>query len=205
MPNCTIMQAEVSNMDLGFVAVSGDLAPWGQAAAFVLALYLFFSTIVGLVLAAVLMFALAWIRSKAELIKNLRPNLNELNQALIAGQKGDPLPEEMANKRLVQMMAQVPRAAAQMPATASSIEQKVERGTDRVAEVVIELRARTEMVKGMARAFFLPGLVRRTQRVPPIEQVIVEREPAMATPESEVVREHPLYEEEITISQSSRS
>lgn len=192
-------------MNLSFVLVSADLlAEWGQAAAIVVALYLFFSILVGLVLSAALMFALAWLRSKAELIKSLRPNLNELNQALVAGQKGDPLPDKVANNTFVQAAAQVPRIAAQMPASASSIEQRVQRGTDRVAGVVIEFRARTEMVKSMARAFFLPGLTRRTRRVFLIEQTETEQS-VSASPEAEVIREQPRYEEEMTISQSFRS
>lgn len=199
-------------MELGSVLVSGDIAGWGQAGAIVLAFYLFFSIVISLALTAALMFALVWIRSKAELIKKLRPNVNELNQALVAGQKGDPLPQELAHNRIAQAASQVPRIAAQMPAAASSVEQKVERGTDRVAEVVIELRARTEMVKGMARAFFLPGLTRRTRQVAPVEQAAVEREIEREQVQSvgeptkpEVVREHPRYEEEMTMTQSYRS
>ena len=35
---------------------------------------------------------------------------------------------------------------------------------ERVAHAVIEFHARTEMVKQMAKAFFLPGLTKRTSR-----------------------------------------
>ncbi|WP_297161526.1 hypothetical protein, partial [Thermogemmatispora sp.] len=48
-----------------------------------------------------------------------------------------------------------------IPEHVRAIDRRVEQGSDRVAEAVIEFRARTMMVKEIAKAFFLPGLVRR--------------------------------------------
>jgi uncharacterized membrane protein YccC len=146
---------------MGYVLASSGLAPWGQTAAIILALYTFVSIIVGLALVAALMFAFAWLREKSELIKRLRPTINETNSALEIVKRGDPLPSEMARNKLVSAVAQAPKIATSLPSRASSIDAKVERGSERVADVVIEFRARTQMVKGMARAFFLPGLTKR--------------------------------------------
>lgn len=189
---------------MGYVLASGGLAPWGQAAAIIIALYVFVSIIVGLVLAAALMFLFAWIREKAELIKMLRPTVLQMNEALEASQRGDPLPPEVADKKIIAAVAKVPKIAATLPARASSIEQKVERGSDRVAGVVIEFRARTEMVKGIAKAFFLPGLTKRRVSVP-IEQPIQAEREQIAEPQREEVvvaersGEEPYMEQEIII------
>ncbi len=192
---------------MGYALADGGLAPWGQAAAFIIALYVFISIVFGLVLAAALMFLLAWLREKTELIKKLRPAVNELNQALEASRRGDPLPAELADNRLVKAVSQVPKVAATLPAKASNLEQRVEQGSDRVAGAVIELRARTQQAKAMAKAFFLPGLVRRRTIAPTtptqqVEQIVqAERERAAV---AEVVREEPPMEQEIVITQSSR-
>ena len=189
---------------MGYVLASGGLAPWGQAAAIIIALYVFVSIIVGLVLAAALMFLFAWIREKAELIKMLRPTVLQMNEALEASKRGDPLPPEVADKKIIAAVAKVPNVAATLPARASSMEQKVERGSDRVAGVVIEFRARTEMVKGIAKAFFLPGLTKRRVSVP-IEQPIQAEREQIAEPQREEVvvaersGEEPYMEQEIII------
>jgi hypothetical protein len=186
---------------------SGGLAPWGQAAAIILGIYIFVSIILGLVVATALMFALSWLRNKVELVNKLRPFLNELNSGLHAGQKGDPLPQDVADKKIIQVMSQVPRVAAGLPARANAIEQKVENGSDRVAKTVIEVRARTEMVKGMARALFLPGLKpsRSIRRSPVQTQKVAHLEPVEAEVRmQETNEEPPRYEEEMTIVQSSR-
>lgn len=190
---------------MGYVLADGGLAPWGQAAAFIIALYVFISIVIGLVLVAALMFLLAWLREKSELIKKLRPAVNELNQALAASWRGDPLPAEMADNRLVKAISQVPKVAATLPEKASNLEQRVEHGSERVAGAVIEFRARTQQAKAMARAFFLPGLSRRRTIAPTtpaqqVEQIVqAERERTAG-----IAREEPPLEREIVITQSSR-
>jgi|SRR5581483_4538212 len=191
---------------MGYVLASGGLAPWGQAAAFIIALYIFISIVVGLALAAALMFLLAWLREKSELIKKLRPTVNEINEALEASRRGDPLPAEMADNRLVKAVAQIPKVAATLPGRSSEIEQKVEQGSNRVAEAVIEFSARTQQAKALVRAFFLPGLTRSRAIAPttPTQQVeqIVQAERERA---AEITHEEePLMEREIVITQSSR-
>jgi hypothetical protein len=189
---------------MDYVLASDGLAPWGQAAAIVLALYLFVSIIVGLALTAALMFGLAWIREKAELLRQLRPQVMQINRAAIAAKRGDPLPSEVADNKIVSTIVQVPKIAGNVAARTSSIEQTVDHGSQRVANVVIEFYARTAMVKGMARAFFLPGLT-KARPVAPVVQTVKQPEPEAE--QIQVVQapqeERPL-EQEIVITQSSR-
>src|SRR5258708_9172101 len=180
---------------MGFMPAWGSLAPWGQAAAIVILLYVFASIIMGVVLTAVMMFLFAWLREKAELIKKLRPAVDQVNEAMLASQRDEPLPPQIADNKLVQVVAQVPKLADSTLTRVSSIEQKVDYGSTRVADAVIEFRARTEMVKGMARAFFLPGLTKR-RAIAPVAQLASEQ---VAAPE-----EQPM-EQEIIIRQSFSS
>lgn len=185
------------------VLADSGLAPWGQAAAIILAVYLFASIMIGLVLAAALMLTLAWLREKAEQIKKIQPAVNRINHALVSAQKGEPLPLDMADNQLMQAVSQIPRVAATLPAKASAVEQKVEQGSDRVMHAVIEFHARTEMVKGIAKAFFLPGLTRSRPAAPTRTQPIVEREPEPVVMPREGIIE-PLPYEEIMIVQRMR-
>ena len=188
-----------------FVLASNGLAPWGQVAAIILALYLFVSIVVGLALVAALMFGFAWIREKAELLRQLRPQIMQLNQAVVAAKRGDALPPEMADNKFISAVIKVPKIAATLPARASSIEQKVEQGSGRVAGAVIEFHARTAMVKGMAKAFFLPGLTQARPAAPVVQMV---EQQQVREPEPEVVTQRPIeerpMEREIVITQSSR-
>jgi hypothetical protein len=189
--------------------LASGLASWGQAAAIILGIYLFVSILLGLALAGALMFGFAWVREKSELIKRLRPPLNQFNEALAAAQRGDPLPPKIADNKIVSTVAKVPSVVDGLSARASTVEEKVEQGSNRVANAVIEFRSRGEMVKGMARAFFLPGLPKKY--LIPVERELaaqLEGEQIVATEESKVAREEgkeerPL-EQEIVITQSTR-
>ena len=184
------------------VFASDILAPLGQAAAFIIALYLFISVILGLALAAGLLFGFAWIREKSELLRKLRPQILELNKAAIAARRGDPLPRGIAENKIVSAVVQVPKVVDNVASGASKVEQKVEQGSDRVAQAVIEFHARTAQVKGMAKAFFLPGLTRRRSAPVQVQRV---QEQVSVPEEIEVVqqrpREEPPLEQEIVIVQ----
>lgn len=182
-----------------FVLASDWLTPLGQLAAIILALYLFLSILLGLALAAILMFGFAWIREKVVFFKNLRSSVNELNRALVASQHGDPLPQEVADNRLIQTVARIPGTAARLPGTVSAVEQKVEQGSERVASAVIEFRARTAMAREIVRAFFLPQTTRPHLSV---EQAAERERRQLASTEAAREIEPPLYEEEMTIMQS---
>lgn len=182
------------------VLASSWLDSLGQVAAIILAIYLFISIISSLVLVAILMFGFAWIREKIEVIQKLRPFTNNLNRSLHASLYTEPLPPEIANNKVIQAITQVPKATNSLESTMGTIEQKVEYGSERVASAVIELRARTAMVKGIARAFFLPQTmpVRRTISVAQPPAIAQEAAPTTAT-----TSEPPVYEEEMVIVQSS--
>lgn len=188
---------------MGMMSAWGGLAPWGQAAALVLLLYVFVSIIIGVVLTAVLMFLFAWVREKAELVKKLHPALDQVNEALVAAQRGEPVPDAVAENKLVQIVTKVPKVANSALSTTTSIEQKVDTGSARVADAVIEFRARTEMVKTMARAFFLPGLT-KPRRLAAEQQVVLRESEPVGPPMIVEPREEPPMEQEIIIRQSFR-
>ncbi|HZU69852.1 MAG TPA: hypothetical protein VFA09_21460 [Ktedonobacteraceae bacterium] len=139
---------------LSYILAGDPLAPWGQAAAILLGLYMFIYILIGLALAAGLMFAFTWVHQKTELIKKLRPTVESVNHSLEEGNKGVLPPPEPGENKIV-------RAVGQVPMQATKIEKKIDQGSERVAQAVIEFRARTVMVQQMAKAFFLPGLTKR--------------------------------------------
>lgn len=181
---------------MDYVLASNGLAPWGQAAAIVLALYVFLSIIVGLALAAALLFGFSWIRQKSELLRQLRPRIVELNKAALAAKSGASLPREVADNKIMSAIVQVPKITNNVAARAKSIDQKIDQGSDRVASAVIEFHARTAMVKGMAKAFFLPGLTRTRPVALPV-QTVEQQQTQVAQPP---IEERPL-EREIVITQ----
>ncbi len=140
-----------------YVLAGDPLAPWGQAAAIILSLYMFIYILIGLALAAALMFGLTWVRQKIELIKKLRPTVESVNYALEEGNKGELPPPGPGENKIVRTIAEVPMQAVK-------IEKKIDDGSERVAQAVIEFRARTVMVRQMAKAFFLPGLTNGNSR-----------------------------------------
>ena len=129
---------------------------WGHIAAIILLIYLLVFILIGLVLALVLLLGMTWVREKIELIKMLRPTVNSVNKTAQAAIEGR-LPEAKDDEN------EVVRTAAEIPAYSHKIETNVEQGSDRVASAVIEFRARSMMAKSMLKAFFLPGLVHRSQ------------------------------------------
>jgi hypothetical protein len=190
---------------MDYVLASSGLADWGQLAAIILALYLFLSIVVGLALAAGLMLGFAWIREKAELLRRVHPLLTQVNQAVATAKRGEPLPREIEDNKILASVVQAPVQVKNIEVRAGNIEQKIEQGSDRVADVVIELRARTAMVKGMAKAFFLPGLTRRVPRAH-VVQTIKEQQVLPEERSEEVQRQEPErpLEKEMVIVQSSR-
>jgi hypothetical protein len=146
------------------LSVADIIAPWGQAAATILAIFLFVNILIGLAFTAVFAFLFAWMREKVELIKKLRPTVDAVNQAMVAPENAAPVGK--TQERLVQAVQrvqalEVPQKLEQARQQVESVSTQIEQRADRVAETMIEIRARTVMVKGMAKAFFLPGLVKR--------------------------------------------
>lgn len=144
--------------------VTGDiLVTLGQVAAIIILFYLLVNVLIGLALAVGLMFATAWVGDKAELIKKLRPTIREVDAAL---RNPESVKAESANE-LVKIIhtvqsAAIPQKIEGVEHGVQSVEEKVEQGADRVAGAMIEFRARTAQVQGVLKAFFLPGLTRKS-------------------------------------------
>ena len=135
---------------------SDPLAVWGQIAAIILLLYLLVFIVIGLVLALVLLLGTNWVREKIELIKIIRPVVNSVNTTTQSAFDGTLAPPREDENKII-------RTAIEIPAYTHTLEQQVDQGSNRVADTVIEFRARTMMTKTMLKAFFLPGLTNRPQ------------------------------------------
>lgn len=140
-----------------YILASDPLAPFGQASAIVLAIYMFVLIIIGLALSAALMFGVAWMRQKSEMVKKLRPMVDKVNTTTRSAMSGTLPVAQPGDKQLDKIV----RTVVEVPMRIQDVDKKVEEGSDRVARAVIEFRARTMMVKGIAKAFFLPGLTRK--------------------------------------------
>ncbi len=146
------------------ITVTGDiLIQLGYAAAIILLIYMLINILLGLALAVGLMFATAWVGDKAELIKKLRPTIRDVNEALRNPEavKGESAQGLVKVIHAVQSAA-IPQKVAGVEHSVQSVEQKVNQGADRVAGAMIEFRARTAQVQGVLKAFFLPGLTRKS-------------------------------------------
>jgi hypothetical protein len=146
--------------------LSDALAPWGQTAAIILAIYLFINIVIGLAFAIAFMFAFAWVRDKAELVKKLRPTVDSVNRAIEVPESAMPLEEPQ--HRLVEVVhkvqsLEIPQKIEGVQHQVHAVEEKIDQGADRVAGAMIEFRARTVMVKTIVKAFFLPGLMKPKQ------------------------------------------
>ncbi len=143
--------------------MSDILTQIGQVAAIILLLYLLVNILIGLAIAVVFMFLVAWAGDKAELIKKLRPTVTSVNKAI---RNPEAATGESANRLVkavhsIQSIA-IPQKIEGVEHRVQSVEQKVGQGADRVASAVIEFRARTAQAQGVLKAFFLPGLTRRS-------------------------------------------
>lgn len=146
------------------LTVTGDLLiQLGQVAAIILLIYLLVNILLGLALAVGLMFGVAWVGDKVELIKKLRPTIRDVNEAL---RNPEAVKAESA-QGVVKVIhsiqsAAIPQKIEGVEHSVQSVEQKVGQGADRVAGAMIEFRARTAQAQGVLKAFFLPGLTRKS-------------------------------------------
>jgi hypothetical protein len=141
-------------MMLLYLLASNPIAAWGQAAAILLVIELFFFVLIGLALMGGLMFGLSWVREKTELIKKLRPTVDSVNTKTEEAISGTLPPAGPNENKIIHTVAEV-------PAKIEGVEKKIDQGADRVAEVVIEFRARTMMVEGIVKGFFAPRAVQQ--------------------------------------------
>jgi hypothetical protein len=154
----------------------------GRIAALVLTLYLFIFALFFLVAALLLLFGNAWVRDKIELLRNLRLFAARIDTAIHAP-SGEMLPAivepDNALGQAIQAIhtvqsVQVVQKVKDVQRQVNTIEKTVDQGTDRVASAVIEFRARTVMVQGMLKAFFLPGLTKQKPRATLLQQATLD-------------------------------
>jgi len=128
------------------------LATGGQIAAIVIGLY----AVLFIVIAVAFNFAMAvvfsWTREKVKVVQMLRPTVDSVNKTSEALAQGVPAP---ANEN------KIVETVAQGPAQVQKLDKQVGQVTDKVANAVIEFRARTIQVETVAKALFAPKLLRR--------------------------------------------
>src|SRR5712692_9727579 len=148
------------------------LTDLGRIAALVLVIYVFLFAVLFFVTSLLLLYGNAWLREKIGLLHQLRL-IAENVDTTIHSPSSDTLPATLEpDKRLGQALqaihmvqsVQVVEIAKNTQKQADSIEKKVEPVADRIAEGVIEFRARTVMAQGILKAFFLPGLIKLKPR-----------------------------------------
>ncbi len=140
---------------MAFILASSPLESLGQIAAIIILVYIFFLIVISAAITVVLALGMQWVREKIELIKRLRPTVDSVNTTTEATTRGNLPAGANANK--------VVRTIAEVPSYVHTIDNKVDQGSERVADAVIEFRARAMMARQMLKAFFLPGLKEREQ------------------------------------------
>jgi len=157
-----------------FILAEDLLTALGRIAAIILVLYVFVFAVAGLLASVLLLYGNTWVRERVDLLKNLRLIVQSIDtvvhstssETLSATLASDNRLEQAAHAIKMLQSAQVVQKTKDVQREVNTIEQKVEQGTDRVAEAVIEFRARTVMVQSMLKAFFLPGLTQQKPRAP---------------------------------------
>lgn len=134
------------------LAVNPIIATFGQIAALVICLFILIFVLLALVFNLAMGFGLKWVRDKSELIKMLRPSVESLNKTSEQSLQG--IPPDTSGNPLV-------RTVSQLPVRMQAADKKVEQATDRVANAVIEFRARTVQAKTIVKAFLLPGTIQK--------------------------------------------
>ncbi len=128
------------------------LATGGQIAAIIVGLYALVFIVISLALGLVMDVAFTLLREKANLVKMLRPTVDSVNKTSEAMLNGTQPPEN--GNKVVQIVADG-------PAQVQKLDKQVDQVTDKVANAVIEFRARTIQVQTVAKALFAPKRLRR--------------------------------------------
>ena len=148
------------------------LTTLGRIAALVLVIYVFLFAVLFFVGSLLLLYGNAWVRDKVGLLHQLRSIVESIDTTLHTPAKESlPVPVE-SDSRFSQVLqaihtaqsVQVVEIAKNTQKQVNNVEKKVEPVADRIADGVIEFRARTVMAQGMLKAFFLPGLVKLKPR-----------------------------------------
>ena len=165
------------------------LTTLGRIAALVLVIYVFLFALLFFVGSLLLLYGNAWLREKIGLLQQLRSIIENIDTA-IHSPSSETLPATLeTDNRLGQALqaihmaqsVQVVEIAKNTQKQVDSIEKKVEPVADRIAEGVIEFRARTVMVQGMLKAFFLPGLIKLKPHSPLLLPEAIETDSSVTT------------------------
>ena len=157
------------------LADDGDLlTTLGRIAALVLVIYVFLFAVLFFVGSLLLLYGNAWVRDKVGLLHQLRSIVETIDTAihtppkesLPASVEGDSRFDQVLQAIHKAQAVQVVEIAKNTQKQVNNIEKKVEPVADRIADGVIEFRARTVMAQGMFKAFFLPGMVKLEPRSP---------------------------------------
>lgn len=161
----------------------GDLVvDLGRIAAIILVLYVFIFALFFLVAATLLLYGNAWLQGKVDLLKNLRLVAERIDTAMHVP-SGEMLPAilepDNALGQAIQAIhtvqsVQVVQKAKDVQRQVNTLEKTIDQDTDRIASTVIEFRARTVMVQGMLKAFFLPGLTKQKPRAALLPQATLD-------------------------------
>jgi hypothetical protein len=144
-------------------AANTVLATLGQIAAIVICLFVLIFVLLAVVFNVLMAFAMTWVSEKIDLIKMLRPTVESINKTSELVSQG-VAPTESENT--------VVRRVASLPANMHAVDEKVEQFTDRIANVVIEFRARTVQVQTVIKAFLLPGMIGPKPAIPAADGVL---------------------------------
>src|SRR5215467_9644002 len=144
------------------------LTTLGRIAALVLVIYVFLFAVLFFVGSLLLLYANAWVRDKVVLLHQLRSIVETIDTVLhIPPNESLPTALEPDNRfgQVLQAVhtaqsVQVLEIARNAQEQVNTIEKRVEPVADRIADGVIEFRARTVMAQSILKAFFLPGMVK---------------------------------------------
>jgi hypothetical protein len=157
------------------LADEGDLlTTLGRIAALVLVIYVFLFAVLFFVGSLLLLYGNAWVKDKVGLLHQLRSIVESIdtvlhtppNESVPASLESDSRFSQVLQGIHTAQAVQVVEIAKNAQKQVNNVEKKVEPVADRIADGVIEFRARTVMAQGMLKAFFLPGLVKLNPRSP---------------------------------------
>ena len=161
------------------------LTTLGRIAALVLVIYVFLFAVLFFVGSLLLLYGNAWVRDKVGLLHQLRSIVESIdtvihtppNESLPANLEPDSRFGQALQAIHTVQAVQVVEIAKNTQKQVNNIEKKVEPVADRIADGVIEFRARTVMAQAMLKAFFLPGMVKLKPRGPLLlpEAIDIER------------------------------
>src|SRR5438552_11720999 len=161
------------------------LTTLGRIAALVLVIYVFLFAVLFFVGSLLLLYGNAWVRDKVGLLHQLRSIVESIdttihtppNESLPASLEPDSRFRQVLQAIHTAQAVEVVEIAKNTQKQVNNIEKKVEPVADRIADGVIEFRARTVMAQTMLKAFFLPGMVKLKPRGPLLlpEAIDIER------------------------------